>query len=514
MAATSHSGTTLMPARKRFRLRFIFIPALIGMLPLAGYFGWGWRADRTLQKQITALRAAGEHVLQEDFEPKSDFNAPPNGAKDLLTAAAILDDETVHNASVAYVPTTMPVDERAWPYLADAIQWFEPALQRIALAQSKPRCEFEHRWRFPLSENRETEELTGNRNLVDLLIAAALVEHHRGQDHLVIRRLDQMLFLASATERSPGLRSHLAGLGIVHRVARRVEQLAPDLKIAGDASGASPGDLRKVIAQLLDEIVSDAAWRNVWRDERLLGLDRNQAILQGKAQVFAPSSSAMPWLGPIYQQMALDQFNHDTHIARALDGVTDGQNARARLMAVPHLPKHTMASDQILYTKNDADWHFETATDRRLAATALAIRLYQTDHAGARPSRLDDLLPSYLPAVPRDAMSADLRPIGYLPRAEHPVLYSVGVDGVDHHADESPVPGEYGYIDEWERVDRVFYLSNRIRPELYVPRPDSPNGNGVMAGYYSDGPAPWEPRPEPTSGPYAPASPPAYPAAP
>ena len=130
-------------------------------------------------------------------------------------------------------------------------------------------------------------------------------------------------------------------------------------------------------------------------------------------------------------------------------------------------------------------------TDRRLAATALAIRLYQHDHAGKPPDRLEQLVPQYLPAVPIDPMASPSRAIGYRVAAEHPVLYSVGKNGNDDSASEAPQPNRYGELDEWDRLDRVFYLTSRPREVVYIPRP---NPNGAIAGYAAgiDEPAPWE----------------------
>src|SRR5262249_22146847 len=55
------------------------------------------------------------------------------------------------------------------------------------------------------------------------------------------------------------------------------------------------------------------------------------------------------------------------------------------------------AIDPWIITKYDC----VLVTRLRLAATLLAIRCYWFDH-GALPSRLDDLVPAYLPAVPID----------------------------------------------------------------------------------------------------------------
>jgi hypothetical protein len=62
--------------------------------------------------------------------------------------------------------------------------------------------------------------------------------------------------------------------------------------------------------------------------------------------------------------------------------------------------------------------------ERRMAATALAIRLYEVD-CGQRPEMLDELVPGYLPAVPQDPYAADGCPIAYLPHDTTPRLYCV-----------------------------------------------------------------------------------------
>jgi hypothetical protein len=71
-------------------------------------------------------------------------------------------------------------------------------------------------------------------------------------------------------------------------------------------------------------------------------------------------------------------------------------------------------------------------------------------------------------------MSADGRPIGYVPRAENPVLYSVGENGSDEQASEAVPPKQYRWRGEWSRLDRVFYLTAREREPLYVPDPSDP----------------------------------------
>ena len=99
---------------------------------------------------------------------------------------------------------------------------------------------------------------------------------------------------------------------------------------------------------------------------------------------------------------------------------------------------------------------FETSTrmenERQLALAAIALARYKLAH-GVVPASLHALVGEYLPAVPRDLMSGN--GLGYhLSAGGDPVLYSVGMDGLDDGGDPSPSQGKnYGL---WEGSDAVW----------------------------------------------------------
>ncbi len=68
---------------------------------------------------------------------------------------------------------------------------------------------------------------------------------------------------------------------------------------------------------------------------------------------------------------------------------------------------------------------------RHLAATILAIRLYERDHAGSLPPNLNVLVPDYLPCVPSDPFASPSAPIRFVRRSPNPFVYSVSVNGSD-----------------------------------------------------------------------------------
>lgn len=101
--------------------------------------------------------------------------------------------------------------------------------------------------------------------------------------------------------------------------------------------------------------------------------------------------------------------------------------------------------------------HYRALTFRRMAATAVAIRLFQEDQ-GRRPESLEELVPKYLPAVPRDPMAERDAPIRYLPNASPPILYSVSENGVDDGGRYLDDKGEY-YLNA--APDHPFFLDGR-----------------------------------------------------
>jgi hypothetical protein len=77
-----------------------------------------------------------------------------------------------------------------------------------------------------------------------------------------------------------------------------------------------------------------------------------------------------------------------------------------------------------------------------------------------------------------------------VPDPVHPVLYSVGTNGIDDHASEAALPGQCGDIDAFHRLDRVFYLTPQIRAPLYVPHPPGAMMMGPPPGFQDK--APWD----------------------
>ncbi|MCP4378795.1 MAG: hypothetical protein GY794_21790 [bacterium] len=105
--------------------------------------------------------------------------------------------------------------------------------------------------------------------------------------------------------------------------------------------------------------------------------------------------------------------------------------------------------------------HHALIAERRMAAVALAVRMYQIDN-GRRPDTLEQLLPDYLAKIPQDPMDEPGTEIRYVNDPDMPRLYSVGEDGRDGGGDHEDF-GENSH----DRKDKFFFLNGR------PPMPDN-----------------------------------------
>jgi hypothetical protein len=280
--------------------------------------------------------------------------------------------------------------------------------------------------------------------------------------------------------------SDLVSIGLSAMASERVEQITPDLRIAAagaasDADGtkpASPEQVKALLAELLDDRTSTANHQRALRGERVLHVDAVRALIDGKLN--ATLSGARPASGkdraaeltgyamrPLF--LADARLTAD-HMAGAIAAATapDLPTARARTPTAfvteveQHRLRHPLAAMMLPSLGRYQEQAYRELTERRMAAVAVAARWYALDHGGARPARLEDLVPTYFPSVPLDAMAAG-QPLRYLP-GQDPIVYSAGPNGVDDGGSEQPVRKRSQPPQEWEMLDRVLHLNRQPRP--------------------------------------------------
>ena len=422
----------------------------------------GWVADRRLTAHEAALRAAGHLATAEDL------NDPPlpdgqNAAYFYRRAAA----------AIAYTAAQREVLPNYYAFVPTAANL---PLRRAAVARN----------RQPLADLRTARTLgvdwgiAYHRPLLSLrfayvnrqvdlgilLITAANVAAADGDSAEAVERVFDSLRLADA-QWEPTFTGHQVGAQMLELTAGGVQSLLPFLTIGGaDQSTPSPAGRavdRGRLLELIRDLLDDGPQRRgaarayqgdqVFFDSFMLDLADEGWLL--RPAFHAAAAGALPWDPQL--ERALTQPTAATVGAfQAVDPPPAGPGDLQQLFAPP--------------LTRDVIHDQRAAADRRLAAVALAVRLYQTDHAGRLPDALADLVPADLPAVPADPFRPDGGPLGYAPAFAvmppalpnsprfppfpSPRLYSVGADGLDAGGAGDPT-------DRWDRTspDAPFLLS-------------------------------------------------------
>jgi hypothetical protein len=311
--------------------------------------------------------------------------------------------------------------------------------------------------------------LNGERGLARLLCAHALLHHHEGNDAEALRDVRRVLFISRASERQPFIVSHLVAVGIATLATDVVEDIAPDLKV-GDAPGAATAkQVKELIAELLDDAPSRTGMRDALLGERMSHLDTANCLIDGKLTMESmfklwgrkPAEAAAVVISrETAEADGVLLMRHSTALIRAFDASRNWPDyktrdpGRPREFPVADMKKHPLATMLFPATERATEAHFRGATARRLAAVTLAVRTHAAAHADKLPDTLEALVPDLLPSVPDDPM-AMAQPLQYLPDADRPIVYSVGVNGRDDAGSEGGDPK----LGRWQQNDAVMHLS-------------------------------------------------------
>ncbi len=457
---------------------------LVGLVGLRLW--WGWDAHRRLQAEIDRCIAAGEPVYPADFNPHVTIPDDQNAAKFLQDAELALNltqeqDELID--TLVENPARVSDHLTSVRGIADAN---EAALGLIRKATSLDQVDWGVRFRSP-AIGALLPNLSGQRTLARLLCVSAAQQHATGEDQEAVETIRHILAQADRIDLHPTLIAHLVGLAVRAAAVRQIEWITPTLQVSADgATGADQRphsaarlQLETLIAGLLREEQSERAhvwamWsERMWELDVLLMIDRGDTTL-GQMFVGGPITGSGIGSGirervwtllfmPAWRTDGLRSFRYMSELANAVrsptysgahlvppvEGCSHGPRALLRPFTCMILPEY---DSSILI-------QYRLIAERRMAATALAMRLYELEH-GHRPLGLAELVPDYLPAVPLDPFSDADMPLGYRPEASPPALYSVNRDGKDDG-------GQYALQDDGsvdrEILDLIFFL-NGDRP--------------------------------------------------
>ena len=484
----------LRPRRRfarRWLLRSIVVLAVLGML----HRWWGDRAEVRFEREVAALAAAGAPVSLAELA------APPvpdevNGSLALRLAAALAapDGESADPQWASFLthPPAAPLTPDERRTIGRLVRAHADALDAAGAARIKGGVD----WQIPLRSPEWVDQsyrLEGLGDLLTLLGYAALYEHDRGSDALAVGHARSMLFVGRSLTARPFLFSQTSGNAVSVRAARRVADLVPDLNIGAepDRGAVTPEEVRDLVRELLDEGPWRDGMRRALRGEQTRIIQSVRGLSQGRATLaeLCPGFEARSGDNPIDRKLnaavsasfgrVFRPWVFDDGIAsvRHLEVVIEQFDASPEwptaVRRVPRLPPgmdgqltgvtHVTAFNLLHPYTWDFNAYYQALAERRLAATALAVRWYACEHGGVLPARLGDLVPRYLPALPSDPLAEGGPPLGYVAESKRPVVYSVGENGKDDGGREydpaAPMPRRW-------KTDEVRHLRRGPRRVL------------------------------------------------
>jgi len=432
-------------------------------------------AQRRLDALIESYRAAGEPVYVEDFNVFKDIPDDENAATYYRKAelayvwpASITAKMSLNDLRLASFDSTSNA------FGSEIQQLINTNGAMIELLKKGGQCE-EAEWGYTLTSpisNAVLPNLRSYRNWAKLLSIAVNQSRRCGRDDEALDLLISLLRLGDhRSVEPPVLIGHMVALSITSLASRVVEHVGHELVVSTDSDetpnhGAPRRQVFLLIAELLDESALASSLSNALASERAMLLEDLDRIGKGRGVGWYPTLlPPMSWLiRPLLIKHSLQMAELTTEIKSA-----------AGMNTYPKMRKN--CPDVDAFFKTGANWtmpsyvlrlaydraiflDFRFRAERRMAALSLAIRLFVIDH-GARPHSLKELVPDYLDAVPRDPFAEGVTPIRYLPYADQPMLYSVGMDGADER-------GRYELRSDGsihpDNADLVFFL-NGDRPK-------------------------------------------------
>jgi len=481
--------------KKRIGAGFLVLLALLA----AGWAALDIYANSLLQRELDAITARGEPVRWED-----------------LAGSPVPDEQ---NAAWLYKQAGEKYQAEIRPWLIDFSERLkEPRNEEGFYGITHGFCEGELRKKYPkevkelLSHGEEIlalcrrardlpqadwglafttsqimndflPNLSPQRRVAELLSLAAYAAHDRKDDATAI----ECILDGVAQGRAIGKMPVLTGQLVAHTVDRlhhsQIEVIAPTLAVGEDGSNATREQVKGLIVELLDEQPIRDNMKTAFVGERCFSHALCEGLRQGDT-IWAESEGVpvkeVPWwlrilnypLRPVWTLNSVHAMRMDNAFAQGAEEASYPA-AKAKFPIAPDperlLGRITAFFCNVWYPSFDAAfvYYCRSIASRRMAAVALAIRLYEIDH-GNRPADLSELVPDYLPAVPEDPFADDGRMISYLPVAEYPRLYSVGQDGRD---DGGKYQYDYGDVNQYE-PDVSFFLSGK--PPKRVPEKSLP----------------------------------------
>lgn len=427
---------------------------LLAALAIAAFAGiriwWGIVARHRFQSEIDRIHAAGEPAFAADYPSPTTLPDEDNAADYYLRASSSI-DKAPHGAVTYGDAVDRPRAIEKYPNaITQIVQANQEVIDIVRQARNADGVEWNLHATPPLI-NIIHGHLAPIRSLGSHLRLAAICQLHAGDPHEAFEIIRDTLLMADRLEQTDGFQSIIVRLSAASTAKQgllALEKLTPELTVADPANDDDNSNTmrREDVIALIDQLLDDEPiWRSFdrcMRAERVSGID-SMEILQGSGGVpgftplFPSKSVASLVAGPAIR---LDTVRIIQRIDAAKDAGLSGKwsNVEANEIldatyAQPNFVDGTAHLFSRLITPSltrATEMIYRDIAMRRMAATALAIRLYEIDY-GARPDALSQLVPDYLKKVPADPFDDNGAPIQYLPDAAPPLLYSINRNQID-----------------------------------------------------------------------------------
>jgi hypothetical protein len=431
-----------VPTPARFWwLKRIVVAGVVWLIVLCVLrWGWGWEADRRLAAVIADAKVRGEPVLEEDFRPPV-VPEGENAAELLMTAAQSLSlQPAFHRLSSVDEFDDIPATEMS--VIEQAVSANGRSLALARQASTRPAAS----WPPPSREPSSRRWRIDQRYLADLLYWSAMYRLETHDDNEALSIAKDLLRQADAVGHHPNqIIDRVISVVMEAKACNVINRLSRPPR-AGSA--AMHEDVREEAREIISLLLRDDYYHRC--DVTAIYAMRKQLIETGRdVDDYLPETVDRMVLRPMYVLDVVRAAEKNGEVARGSEAPSfpASWHAPGNEPYEPYLFRESRPLNRLSHPPSPAAF-YKAAVRRRAAAAKLAIRMYRDDHEGRLPPRLEDLVPDYLPAVPRDAMAASNRPLAYRPNAKPPMIYGVGDDGIDHGGVES----------SWKGSDQVFYL--------------------------------------------------------
>ena len=475
-----------IPPRFRWLNRFANVGILLFVLLVAVRLWWGWTAQRQLAAKLAEYSAAHEAVTLEELSRRP-LDDEDNAAWHLRSAAAALVNPQDFDAAVELLMQAEQADPNV---LQRRLTENAACLQALHAARLAPQADWDHlispATGGALSPWGTFTEARPQRRLIEHAAGMTVAQLLLAADGAAIETIRDMRAAAAHIRvRSAPLSYHLVAEASDRIALETLERALPRLHIGApivsrtEASGfATVVQLSALRDELLDERLAREGWRDGmlrWRMYRLFEASHELADCSLAAPWDAPENPEQWLLAPRTGPDAIYATDPLTGWAAVMDGDTWNRARALRAHSnyqIPYSPVDRLAFPTRWGAPTgiavEAFRYLDGFAYRRTAATAIALRLYEFDHH-RRPDTLEELVPGYLPALPRDPFDPNGGSFRYLRDAAPPVLYSVGDDGQDNGGARGHGPGR-AVLDA---TDWCYYL-NGDRPWESTRAPATP----------------------------------------